>query len=236
MRLILRFSPVVLALLLLIPATVAGGLLRNRKGGGKRVEEAVKSFGEFMAEPSERIPAFMLQKCKAVLIFPEIKKAALGIGLEGGHGVMLAKNKEGRWSAPAVFTLRALSTGFQAGAESMSVILLVMKDEVVAGFVKRKLTLGAEASLAVGPKGEAADPNVLADEKGIYTYTRLDRGLFAGVAVDGCSVKFDEGETKDLYGQETGADAILISQTAPAPKEAAALQELLVKYSEVPES
>lgn len=218
----------VLAALTAVPAR--GGILRKTEKPPEILQKATTVFEKFTAGGKDGIPTVLLQKCSGIAIFISVKKIGLGLGVRGGQGLMVARGEGGSWSAPAFFTLRGIDTGIQAGVESMNVVLLIMKKELVDDFLRRKLELGADASVAAGPTGENVDGNVLSDTRNILSYTEVERGLFVGVAVKGVSIKFDDDTTQEYYGREYPAEDILIRQTVAPPESAAALVDLLKKH------
>ena len=216
----------VLGILAGFGCSAEAGLLR-KDDSKETIQEAVQVFEKSALDAGEGIPAALLHQCKAMAIFPSFKKVGLGFGVQGGFGLMLARGQDGRWSAPGMFHMRGVSTGWQAGAQSMAVVLLIMKEDTLKDFVSRKITLGAEASISVGPKGRAAEGNVLADMKAIYSYAWINRGVYAGIVIEGNSVTFDDEETEKLYGKKVKADDLLIAQTVAPPSSTQKLLDLL---------
>ncbi|SLN21315.1 lipid-binding SYLF domain-containing protein [Oceanibacterium hippocampi] len=143
----------------------------------------------------------LLKQAKGVLIVPQLLKAGFIIGGEGGSGVLLARQADGSWSAPAFYTLGAASLGLQIGAEAKEVVLLIMNTEALNAVINNQVKLGADASVAVGPVGKnveaATTTNLNAD---IYSYARA-KGLFGGVSVEGAVIAARDKWNQAYYGQ-----------------------------------
>lgn len=225
-----RFTALVSVCFAVSLSTATAGILRGGDGQ-KKVDEAVSVLDEFLEDGEECIPPALLREAQGIAIFPGVKKVGLGIGVRKGTGLMSARRENGSWGPPAFFTLKGASMGWQAGAQSMNIVLLLMDPTVLRNFTKRKITAGADASIAAGPKGRAADGNALADLKSdIYSYTMVNGGLFAGVAVKGSSIKYDDKTTRKYYDRKTDADELLLQQSAEVPEGARALLAKLAGY------
>jgi lipid-binding SYLF domain-containing protein len=183
-----------------------------------RVNKASAVMTEVMAIKDKSIPRDLLEKAKAVVVFPGAIKGAFIVGGQGGKGVAVRRMGRG-WSAPAFLNMAGGSIGFQIGGSKTDYILLIMNDKGMNGLLKDKFELGGEASVAAGPIGRtaAASTNATFDAE-ILTYSR-SKGLFAGVSLKGVSINSDgdlnraiyEKDLKDIIG-----DQALAATAAPA--------------------
>lgn len=178
----------------------------------------------------DAIPSDLLNKAECVLIVPSVKKAALGIGGSYGKGAMLCRGTQdynGPWGAPAMIRLEAGSIGFQLGGQATDYILLVMNRRGVEGILKTSVKLGADASVAAGPKGRTALAATDASFRAqILSYSR-NKGLFAGVSLEGSTLRSDKGANRELYGEELNSRQVLSQADRPVPTAAERLVELL---------
>jgi SH3 domain-containing YSC84-like protein 1 len=182
----------------------------------------------------EAIPKDLLDRAECVIVFPSVKKFAIGIGGSYGRGVITCRSGEafaGPWSAPAMFALEGASIGFQLGGQSTDFVLLVMNELGAESVLRSKVKLGADASVAAGPKGRttgAATDIVMRAE--ILTYSR-SRGLFAGVSLEGSTLRSDNDGNENLYGERLTAREIVRGDQVAVPRQARALVDLLNRQS-----
>jgi len=195
-----------------------------------RVDSAATVLNEIMATPDKGIPEDLLDKCACIGIVPGLKKGGLGIGGKYGRGVVMCRKPSG-WTAPSFITIEGGSVGFQIGFTQIDVVMLFMNKKGVEKLIDDKFTIGADASAAAGPVGRstAAQTNIRLDAE-ILTYSRA-KGLFAGVALDGATLRQDKDDNKDFYGAEVDARKILIDGTVPMPTEAQSLASALSSKS-----
>lgn len=180
----------------------------------------------------DNIPQDILDSAECVVIIPSMTKIALGVGGSYGRGAMICRTgkafNEG-WGAPAMYAMEGGSVGFQIGAESTDVVLMVMNRRGVDALLNSKITLGGEASVAAGPKGrqlEAATDGSLRAE--ILSYSR-SRGLFAGVSLKGASLRPDDDATEQVYGRRISARALVTGTDIVMPPSGRALAAVLLK-------
>jgi lipid-binding SYLF domain-containing protein len=197
----------------------------------KRLDEAAAVFSEIMATPDKGIPQDLLAKAHCVVIVPELKTGAFIVGGKYGKGYLSCRNKSGAgWSAPGTVRIEGGSIGFQIGGSSTDLIMLVMSERGSAKLLESKFTLGAEGSVAAGPVGRTAtaqtDAQLHAD---ILSWSR-SQGLFAGVALEGATLRQDLDDNATLYGKKLENRDIVTSGVRP-PKAAAKLLALLNRYS-----
>ena len=200
-----------------------------------RVENAGKVMQEILKAP-DGIPQSVLDKADCVVILPSVLKFAIGIGGSYGRGVMTCRGGakfHGPWGAPSMIALEGGSAGLQLGGNATDFILLLMSPRSAENILKSKVKLGADASAAAGPVGRAAsaetDVTLRAE---ILSYSR-SRGLFAGVSLEGSTLRPDNGANKNLYGKEVSASDIVFKKAVPVPASAKQLLATLQKASPV---
>ena len=186
-------------------------LLMAQNKEQERLENCTTVLEEILNVP-DNVPQDLLDKAECVVIFPSVKKAAFGIGGSYGRGAITCRSGEkftGSWSAPSMFALEGFSFGFQLGGQATDFLLLVMNTKGAESVMGSKVKLGADASAAAGPKGRnlsAATDIVMKAE--ILSYSRA-KGLFAGVSLEGSTLRSDGGANENLYGRELGAREIV---------------------------
>jgi lipid-binding SYLF domain-containing protein len=181
----------------------------------QREEDRVRACGEVLQEVldvPENIPPDLLNKAECVVVIPGTKKFAIGLGGSFGRGAMSCRTGAeftGPWSAPALYALEGANFGLQLGGEETDFVLLVMNPKGVESLLKSRVKLGADAAAAGGPKGRdaAAATDVLMRAE-ILSYSR-SRGLFAGVSLDGSTLRQDNSANRKLYGRELSAREII---------------------------
>jgi lipid-binding SYLF domain-containing protein len=214
-------------------ATVLGIPACAQEKEADRVENAGKVLKEILDAP-DSIPQDILDKTKCVVILPSVLKFAIGIGGSYGRGVMSCRGGDtfhGPWGPPAMMALEGGSVGLQLGGNATDFVLLLMSDSSARGVLNSKVKLGADASAAAGPVGRAAsaesDVTLRAE---ILSYSR-SRGLFAGISLEGSTLRPDNKANKELYGKEVEAKDIVFKRVVPAPESAKALLATLQKAS-----
>jgi SH3 domain-containing YSC84-like protein 1 len=182
---------------------LSAGMLFAGESAASRLKESAEVMKEIMATPDKAIPQELLQSSQCVVIVPGMKKAAFIIGAKYGKGFILCRKASGiGWSAPAAIMVEGGSFGFQIGGSETDVVMLVMNRGGVEKLLSSKFTLGADASVAAGPVGRTSSASTdLQLHAEILSYSR-SRGLFAGVALNGATLRPDEGTNKELYGSE----------------------------------
>ena len=192
----------------------------------ERLENAGKVITEIMNIP-DNIPQGLLDKAECVVVLPSVVKGAFIVGANYGRGVMTCRggaNFDGPWGAPTMMALEGASFGFQLGGQATDFVLLLMNDRSAKGVLTSKVKLGADASAAAGPKGRDTSAETDATMRAeILSYSRA-RGVFAGVSLEGSTLRPDGGANKNLYGKEISAQDIVLNGAVPAP---ASAKELL---------
>jgi SH3 domain-containing YSC84-like protein 1 len=196
----------------------------------KRLDAAAQVLSDILGAPDKGIPQDLLGKAACVVVVPGVKKGAFIIGAKYGRGFILCRKPGGGWSAPAGVTVAGGSVGFQIGGSETDVVLLVMNEGAIDKLLSSKFTIGADASAAAGPVGRTASAATdVQMHAQLLTYSR-SRGLFAGVSLEGATLKPDDGANKDLYGKPMSNQDIVKGNLA-SPPAAAGLLAVLNKYS-----
>jgi lipid-binding SYLF domain-containing protein len=203
-----------------------------------RLETAGVVMQEILDIP-DNIPQDLLGKAECAIVIPSVTKVAVGIGGSYGRGAMVCrsgKSFNGPWGAPAMYTLEGGSIGFQIGGESTDVILLVMNDRGLEALLSSKVALGGNASVAAGPKGRAVDASTDATLRAeILSYSR-SRGLFAGVSLEGMSIRPDDDANKEVYGVKMTARRIITGEPVAVTASGRHLVDVLEKNAPYNES
>jgi SH3 domain-containing YSC84-like protein 1 len=198
----------------------------------ERLSNAATVIREIMRTPEKGVPQELLDKAVCVGVIPGEKKLALGVGGDFGRGALVCRRGgNGRWGAPAMFTLGGASFGFQIGGQSSDILFIVMNATGTKKLIQSSVKLGAEASVAAGPVGRKAEGATdLQLHAEILSYSR-SKGLFAGVSLEGTVLKQDEDANQHLYGRAIDAKEILFTRKLPVPPAARPLDAALTKYS-----
>ena len=210
---------------------LSSGLLLAEKETDERLASAAQAFDEIMSAPDKGIPGGVLDKAACVVIVPGMKKGGFIVGGSFGRGAIVCRGAgKAGWGPPAMVELGGGSVGLQIGASATDVVMLVMDRTGMESLLKRKFTLGGDASVAAGPVGrESAAETDAAMKAKILSYSR-SRGAFAGVSLKGTTLTQDEGANKAVYGKPLRSDEILAGAfTMPAG--AKPLIDVLTRYS-----
>jgi len=202
----------------------------------KRLDTAADVMSEIMASPDKGIPQDLLDKSICAVIVPKVKKGAFVFGAKYGRGFIVCRKQNGRgWSAPAGVKVEGGSFGFQIGGSETDVVMLLMNQSAIDKLLSSKFTIGADASVAAGPVGRTSSAETDAQlHAELLTYSRT-RGLFAGVALNGATLRPDDDANKDLYGNPMSNKDVVMG-SVQAPPSAARLIGELNKYSRRRES
>ncbi len=203
-----RFTAVLALAVLLAPLAVA-------KGKSEKEQERLQTSGEVLKQIldiPDAIPPELLNKAECVVVIPSTLKFAIGLGGSYGRGAMSCRTGStftGSWSAPAMYALEGANLGFQLGGQATDFVLLVMNAHGVDSLLKSKTKLGADASAAAGPKGRSATAATDAFMRAeILSYSR-SRGLFAGISLEGSTLRQDNGANQKIYGRKITAREIV---------------------------
>jgi len=204
-----------------------------QKDENNRIENAGKVMVEILNVPDD-IPADILNKAECVIVLPSVMKFAIGFGGSYGRGVMTCRSgKEfnGPWSAPSMMALEGGSFGLQLGGEATDFVLLVMNNRGASSILTSKVKLGADLAAAAGPKGrDAAAATDVTMRAEILSYSR-SRGLFAGISLEGSTLRPDNDGNARIYGKGVTAQDIVINSKIHAPASARLLVSTLNKKS-----
>jgi SH3 domain-containing YSC84-like protein 1 len=206
---------------------------QNVKAEKDRLQNSGKVMQEILNVP-EDIPQDMLNKARCVVVMPSVLKAAFLFGGSYGRGAMVCrtgKHFTGPWGAPAMYALEGGSFGLQFGGEATDFVFLVINDRGAGSLLRSKVKLGGDASFAAGPKGRSAtaDTDVFMRAE-ILSYSRA-RGVFAGISVNGSTLRPDERANHKLYGKSASAAKIITRSHTKAPSSAHVLIAALQKSS-----
>jgi SH3 domain-containing YSC84-like protein 1 len=220
--------------LVLAPATLLRARDSNKENKQQeRLQSSYAVLQESLNVP-DGIPHDLLNKAHCVIVIPSVKSAAFIVGASYGRGAMVCRtgpDGTGPWGAPAMYALEGGSVGFQAGAEGTDYIFLVMNEHGVNSLLRSKVKLGADASVAAGPVGRdvSADTDVLLRTE-ILSYSR-SHGVFAGVSVDGSTLRPDDSANRELYGRDLSAHDIVRGAGVTTPDSGRELVALLEQSS-----
>ena len=230
-----RFMKNKVLLVVLMLACVLPMLAEDKKEEkvDERISQSATVFKEILGMP-DGIPKDLLNKAYCVAIYPSVKKAAFIVGGSYGRGLITYRKGHdfaGSWSAPAMFALEAGSVGFQIGGQETDFVLLVMNDAGANSVMSSKVKLGGDASVAAGPVGrDASAATDIVMKAEILSYSRA-QGLFAGVSLEGSTMRSDDGANKTLYGKELSAKEIVREGKVMPPASARPLLALLRRAS-----
>jgi lipid-binding SYLF domain-containing protein len=197
----------------------------------ERLQESATVLTEVLSAPDKGIPSDLLAQAHCIVVVPAMKKAAFVVGGKYGKGFVTCRNASGRgWGAPAAVRIEGGSFGFQIGASETDLVLLVLNREGMEKLSQSKFTLGGEAEVAAGPVGRNATAQTDAKMTAkILSYSR-SRGVFAGISLQGATLRQDLDENRELYGRNLTNKQIVMKQVK-APEAAAELLGVLTKYS-----
>jgi lipid-binding SYLF domain-containing protein len=210
---------------------------RLKAATGDTERDRLKESGQVMKEildTPEDIPQDLLNKAECVIVLPSVKKVAVGIGGSYGRGVMTCRggeNFDGPWSTPTMMESTGGNLGLQIGGQATDFVILVMNPKGARNMMHSKVKLGADASVAAGPKGRNASAATTASMQAeMLSYSR-SRGVFGGVSLEGSTLKPDGGANENLYGKKVSAEDIIVKGAVPKPEEASLLLSTLNERS-----
>ena len=216
-----RLAVVFAGALVLAPFSFARSADESAKDERNRLQNAGTVIQEILDIPDD-IPQDLLDKARCVVVMPSVLKAAFVVGGSYGRGAMVCrtgKDFTGPWGAPAMYALEGGSVGFQIGGEATDFVILVMNNRGVDSLLRSKVKLGADASVAAGPKGRTATAETDASLRAeMLSYSRA-RGAFAGVSLQGTTLRPDEDANHRLYGKEASAATIITEPKMESPAE-----------------
>ncbi|HEX6823878.1 MAG TPA: lipid-binding SYLF domain-containing protein, partial [Candidatus Sulfotelmatobacter sp.] len=179
-----------------------------------RVQAAADVLNEIQSAPDSGVPNEILSRADCVAVVPSMLKGGFVVGGKYGRGLASCRTPKG-WSAPAFFTVKGGSFGFQIGGQAIDLVMLIMNNEGMQRLLSSQFALGADASVAAGPVGRHAEGNTDWKMRAqVLTYSRA-RGVFAGVSLNGAVVKQDKDSTRDFYGHMVTFKAALTGEVDP---------------------
>ena len=229
----MRKSATILAALIVLLLFAPGrGLAIDASTEAKGIiDQAEVTLKNFMADPDMKWFASHLQEAKGVYIVPKLVKGAFIFGLEGGNGVLLARDEKGAWSEPVFYETSAASFGLQAGAQSQEAILLIMTPKAVDSLLANKVKFGVDGSVAIGPRGGGgADTSLTAD---FVSFTRA-QGAYAGVSFEGASIRSRDELNATYYGEKVRPSDIIIARKVKPNPDSKELHTMLTTTAEKP--
>lgn len=215
----------VVVLLLVVAMLPAAAFAAKGEKERDRLESAGTVLKEILDIP-DNIPKDLLDRAECVIVLPGVKKLAIGIGGSFGRGVMTCRSGAhytGPWGPPAMYALEGANIGFQLGGQETDFVLLVMNPKGARSLLSSKVKLGADASAAAGPKGRTAEADTdIVMKAEVLSYSR-SRGLFAGVSLEGSTLRSDGGANENLYGRSMTAKEIIQQHRVGIPASASLL-------------
>jgi SH3 domain-containing YSC84-like protein 1 len=220
----MRFSTLTILL-------ATAGVMYGQSEQTKRLEEAATVFTEVMQIADKAIPQELLDRSQCVVVIPGMKGGAFIVGAQYGKGFLSCRKKSGQgWTGPGAVRIEGGSVGFQIGGTETDVIMLVMNERGMQRLLSSRFTLGGDASVAAGPVGRSAtaqtDAYMTAE---ILSWSRA-RGVFAGISLQGATLRQDMEDNKAMYGKDIQNEEI-VNKEVPPPKDAEKLIGLFNKYS-----
>src|SRR5215471_180426 len=220
-------------LLFVAPAAFARPPAADREKEVERMENAGTVIDEILNIPDD-IPQDLLNKARCVVVLPSVLKAAFVVGGSYGRGVMTCRTGpdfHGPWGAPAMYALEGGSVGLQIGGEATDFVILVMNNRGASSLLHSKVKLGADAAVAAGPKGRDAQADTDAYLRAeMLSYSR-SRGVFAGISLEGTTLRPDDEGNRNVYGKDATAAGIISESKYEAPAEGRKLVSRLQKAS-----
>jgi len=219
------FRPLLATLLLMTPL-----FADDTRKADERLQDSADFLNEIMSAPDRSIPQDLLNKAYCVVVIPGLKKGALIFGAKYGKGYAVCRAPEQGWGPPAAVRIEGGTAGFQAGFSSSDVVLLVMNESGMKHLMKSKFTIGTDATAAIGPVGRNVTAQTDAMMRAEILSWSRSHGVFAGVSVDGATLRGDTDENETLYNKRWTSKEILTSGATP-PAAAKPLLDTLTKFS-----
>jgi lipid-binding SYLF domain-containing protein len=229
-KVIMHWRSELMTLVFLLFMSAAALVGKEKAEALQRLDEAAAVFQEIMATPDRSIPQDLLDKAQCIVIVPGLKKGAFIVGGKYGKGYISCRKKGAGWSAPGTVRVEGGSVGLQIGGSASDVIMLVMNERGVNKLLSSKFTLGGEGAVAAGPVGREATAQTDAlMHAEILSWSRT-QGLFAGISLQGATLRQDLNDNAVIYGKKiTNKD--IVQSSMPVPNAAHGLISQLNKYS-----
>ena len=197
----------------------------------ERLKDATDVFNEIMATPDKGVPQELLETAHCIVIVPGMKQAAFGIGAKFGRGYVVCRQGPAGWGGPAAIRVEGGSFGFQIGGSSTDVVMLIMNERGKRRLLEDKFTLGGEATVAAGPVGRQTSASTDAQMSAEILSWSRSKGLFAGIALHGATLRPDNDVDEELYGSKITNKGILAADGPKPPAAAMDLITALNRYS-----
>lgn len=197
-----------------------------------RITAAIAVLGEVMGASDSAVPGSILEKAEAIAVFPSLVKAGFVVGASRGHGVISVRDPQsGAWSSPAFLTVTGGSIGFQIGVQAVDLVLVVQNRRGLDQLLKNQFKIGADASVAAGPVGRDASASTDIQLRAqILSYSRT-RGLFAGVTLNGSTIRQDRDANERFYGIAYRTSQIVTQRLGGSPEPSAEWRAALAKHA-----
>ncbi len=219
-----------LGLLLIALPLAAAARADETSAEAERVAAATAVFDEIMNVPEQAIPHAVVSKAEAVAIFPAVKKGGFVVGGQWGRGIMSVRGARGSWSAPAFLTLTGGSFGLQIGGQEIDLVLIVRDRQGLERLVRNQFKVGVDAGIAAGPVGRDAQAATDIQMRAkILSYSRA-RGLFAGVTINGGTIKQDRSANERFYGRSYSTRELVFERLGGAPPPVPAWRDALARH------
>ncbi|MGE0462052.1 MAG: lipid-binding SYLF domain-containing protein [Vicinamibacterales bacterium] len=207
-------------------------LAAEPEGEQKRLVEAAEVLTDLMKAPDDAIPEHILDRAEAIVVIPSLVKGGFIVGGQHGKGVMSVRNRaDNTWSTPGFVALTGGSFGWQIGLQSVDLVLVVMNREGVQDLLDTEFTLGGNASVAAGPVGRKAEASTDASFSAqILAYSRA-KGLFAGLTLEGSSLRDDKDANEAYYGERIATEKVVLGLGPATKPEARAFVETLQRIT-----
>ena len=217
--------------LMITLAAGSAGLAKERNKTALRLDDAADVMKEIMDTSDKGIPQDLLNKAQCIIIVPGLKKGAFIVGGKYGKGFVNCRKESGEgWTSPAAIRVEGGSVGFQIGGSETDVVMLVMNERGMKKLLTSKFTLGGEGEVAAGPVGRDAAAQTDAFMHAEMLSWSRSRGVFAGISLQGATLREDLDDNREMYGKEY-ENADILKGTLPLPEPAQKLNSLLDKYS-----
>jgi lipid-binding SYLF domain-containing protein len=222
------------AFALIAIATIVNPLVAQKSAEDevKRVTEATAVLEEIMGAADKAVPRAIMEKAEGIAVFPSMLKGGLVVGAQHGRGILSVRDKKtGAWSSPAFLTINGGSFGMQIGAQAIDLVLVVNNQRGLEQLVANQFKIGADASAAAGPVGrDASAATDIQMRAQILSYSR-SRGLFAGVTLNGSTIRQDRDANERFYGTAYRTGQIVFDGMGGSPDAAAAWKAALANYA-----
>lgn len=197
----------------------------------RRVADATTTLDEIMAAADKSIPRAIMEKAEGIAVFPSLIKGGIGVGGQRGRGILSARDKtSGAWSSPAFLTITGGSIGAQFGVQAIDLVLVINNQRGLEQLVKNQFRIGADAAATAGPVGRDASASTDIQMRAqILSYSRA-RGLFAGVTLNGSTIRQDRDANERYYGTAFRTGQIVFDGLAGSPEPVGAWKDALAKY------